>query len=216
MDKPLELSRAVYAPSRKTFGFLIKAIRAPEVYYKLASILVKYGIKPLYGITISMDKEQEILLYLDFSEVKVSLEEVIKNIRNVEEIKEVHFTSPILKGLLVDIIHFPITVFGEKVWIARESVLRGLFRGLRLKWGNAGKIFLYHQGVEVGKHIYSDYSKYASTTNEMLAMFSSLLRAVGWGIIEEIKQYGNSYIIRGRDSLECYLNKPSNEPCGYF
>jgi len=216
MSKSLELSRAAYAPSKKIFGFLIKAIGSPEVHYKLASILVKYSIKPLYGVIISINEEQEILLYLDFSEVKASLNEIVKNLRNVKEVREVHLIKPILKGLLIDTIHFPITVFKERAWIARESVLRGLFRGLRLKWGDVGKMFLYHQGAEVGKHLYNDYRKYVTSAHEMLTMFAAFLKAVGWGIIEEIKQYEDLYIIRGHNNLECYLNKPSNEPSGHF
>jgi len=116
---------------------------------------------------MSEDNVAEIMLVLDFS--------------NVECIK------PLLKGLLVDTYHFPLLVRGERACIFRKPVLRGLFRDIKKRLGKAGKIFLFYQGMEVGRNIFEDYRKYAKSNRELLALFAEVVKAVGWGDVEYIE-----------------------------
>ncbi|RLG73605.1 MAG: hypothetical protein DRO08_01605, partial [Thermoprotei archaeon] len=66
--------------------------------------------------------------------------------------------------------------------------------------------------------VHEDYRKIASSKKEILAIFSALVRATGWGIIEEISfnPLERTYTVKIGDSIECMMCKPSKEPSGYF
>lgn len=218
MKGVLDLSRIVFAPKKKLFGMVILAINKPEVNHMLADLLLKYNIKPLYTIIISKDDEIEITTFLDLSDAKTTSDKLVEEVLKIGDVKEVEVIKPLFKGLLIDTYHFPLTISGERACIFRKSILKGLFKDIKVELGEAGKVFLYYQGEEVGKSIYENYGKYAPLEEGMLTLFAELVKAVGWGIVEIV--YSNLiegiFTIRVYNSIECEFCETSNEPCGYF
>ena len=213
----LELLRITFMPERKLLGLLIVATNKPKVIYELSSFLVKHNMKLLYANIVTKNDEAELTVFLDISETKNMLEEIAKEIAKTENVKKVHIIKPIFKGLIVDTIHFPILLLGERAWIIGKSVSKGLFKDIKANFREAGKVFLYHLGVKVGKGLYEGYRKYVSSEKDMLILIPALAKAVGWGIIEEIKpRLFGRYKIKMYNSMECEICKPSKEPSGHF
>jgi len=167
---------------------------------------------------LSEDNVAEIMLVLDFSNAKISVEKIGKEILGVKGMHNVVCIKPLLKGLLVDTYHFPLLVRGERACIFRKSVLRVLFRDIKKRLGEAGKIFLFYQGIEVGRNIFEDYRKYAKSNRELLALFAEVVKAVGWGIVEYIETdfARKTFLLKIYECMECELCKSSKEPCGFF
>jgi len=218
MGKALDISRAVFSPGKELLGLVIKAANRPEIIQSLAGLLKKHGTKTMYIHAISAGEDLELMVYLDISKAKVKVEEIVKDVASAKGVKDASSFKPLFNGFIIDVVHFPVLALGSRAWIARESVLNGIFRDIKVALGDAGKVFLYYQGKKVGEDVYEDYRKIASSKKEILALFSALVRATGWGIIEEISfnSLEGMYTIKISDSIECTMSKPSKEPSGYF
>ncbi|RLG73326.1 MAG: hypothetical protein DRO08_02200 [Thermoprotei archaeon] len=216
--KPLELSRIIYSPGKKLFGVIINAANKPQVYSSIINLLAKYSILPTSLFLISEDNVAEIMWVLDFSNAKISVEKIGKEILDVEGVHNVKYIKPLLKSLLVDTYHFPLLVRGERACIFKKSVLRELFRDIKKRLGETGKIFLFYQGMEDGRNIFEDYRKYAKSNRGLLALFAEVVKAVGWGVVEYIETdfARKTFLLKIYECMECELCKPSKEPCGFF
>ena len=217
MGSALELLRMVYLPGRKLIGLLITAINRPEVLHNIASFLVKHNMKPLYTNIASLNDNIEITIFLDLSKTKTPINEVVKDISGLKDVKDVRVIKPLFKGLVIDTAHFPILLLSRRAWIISEAMSKGLFRDVKVEFGEAGKVFLYHLGIEAGKSIYRSYKDYTTSDEEFLLLTKALVKAIGWGIVEEFKPLPNgTYVVRIYDNIECAMCKPSKEPTGDF
>ena len=217
MGSALELLRMVYLPDRKLIGLLITAVNRPEVLHDLTSFLVKHNMKPLYTNIASLNDNIEITIFLDVSKTKTPINKVVKDISGLNDVKDVRVIKPLFKGLVIDTAHFPILLLGRRAWIIGEAMSRGLFRDVKVEFGEAGRVFLYHLGVEAGKSIYRSYKDYTTSDEEFLLLTKALVKAIGWGIMEEFKLLPNgTYVVRIYDNIECAMCKPSKEPTGDF
>lgn len=214
---PLDLLRMVFMPDRELLGFLMVVANKPEVMYELLSFLVKNNVRLLYANMVARDGEVELTVFLDVSEIRNTLEGIVKGIAKIENVKKVNVIKPVFKGLIVDTVHFPILLLKERAWVAGKSMSKGLFKDMKVEFGEAGKVFLYHLGVKFGEDLYEYYRKYVSSGKDMLTLIPFLAKAVGWGVIEEIKPllFGR-YRVKIYDNIECETCKPSNEMCGHF
>jgi len=216
--KFLNLSRIVSLPGRNVFGLVISGVNKPEIYVALTKLLAKYNVLPVNSLIVSRNGEVEITTFLDFTSSKISPKKLSEELKRIACIKNVEHIRPLSEGLIVDTYHFPLIVSGERACIFRKSVLKGLFRDIKEKFRDAGKVFLYYQGVKVGENVYEDYKKYVKTSRDILFLFAEAVKAIGWGIVEIVHADFNEkiFLIKLYESIECELCKPANEPCGYF
>ena len=217
LSSALELLRMVYLPGRKLIGLLITAVNRPEVLHDLTSFLVKHNMKPLYTNIASLNGNIEITIFLDISKTKTTINRVVKDISSLKDVKDVRVIKPLFKGLVIDNAHFPILLLGRRAWIIGEAMSKGLFRDVKVEFGEAGRVFLYHLGIEAGKSIYRSYKDYTTSDIEFLLLIKALVKAIGWGIVEEFKPLPDgTYVVRIYDNIECATCKPSKEPTGDF
>lgn len=216
--KFLDLSRIISLPGRNVFGLVVSGVNKPEIYVAIAKLLAKYNILPVSSFTNSSNGEVEMTFFLDFSSSKISFKKLSERLKRIAYVKSIEHIKPLSEGLIVDTYHFPLTVSSERACIFRKSVLKGLFKDIKEKFREAGKVFLYYQGVKVGENVYEDYKKYVKTNEEILFLFTEVVRAIGWGVVEAVHVDFDEkfFLIKIYESIECELCKPANEPCGYF
>ncbi len=216
-EKPLELLRATYFPNRRLAGLFIRCLNDPEVMHSLSRFLVEHNSKLIFVNIVSKNDEAELTAFLDVSESLKSIDEIAEDLMNANNVREVRIIKPILNGLLVDTIHFPILFMERRAWIISEALSKGLFRDFKMEFGDAGRVFLYHLGVDVGKSLYEIYRRFVSSEGEMFELIKALSKASGWGVIVEIRRsILGKYRIRMHNNIECEVCKPSKRPCGDF
>lgn len=96
---------------------------------------------------------------LDLTRAIVSIEKIIEEAKKLDIVKDIKIINPLADGLVADTFFFPLTIFKKRACIFRHSILKGLFRDIRLKVGEAAKVFLYHQGFMAGGSAYEDHIK---------------------------------------------------------
>ncbi len=216
-EKPLELLRATYFPNRKLAGLFIRCLYDPEVMHSLSKLFIEHNTKLIFANIVSKNDEAELTVFLDVSEALKSVDEIAEDLMGVNNVREIRIIKPLLNGLLIDTVHFSILFMGRRAWIIGEALSKGLFRDFKREFGDAGRVFLYHLGIDVGRRLYEIYRGYVSSEEEMLELIKALSKASGWGIIVEIRRSVlGKYRIRMRNNIECVVCKPSKRSCGDF
>ena len=213
----LELLRAIYLPGKSIVGLHIFCVNTPETIYGLSKFLVKHNAKLLYANILAKNGNAELTVFLDITDATEPIDRIVDEISSLDFVRKVSIINPLFKGLIIDSVHFPILLMGKRAWIVSGAVLKGLFKDFKESFGDAGRVFLYHLGVGIGRDLYETYKEYVSSSLDMLELIKAFSKALGWGIIEEIRllAYGK-YRVRVRHNLECEVCKPSNRPCGDF
>ena len=216
-SEPLELLRAIYLSSRDVVGLHIYCVNTPETISTLSRFLIKHNVKLLYANILAKNGDAELTVFLDVTDATESVDEIASEIESLDFVRKVSVMAPLFKGLIVDLVHFPILLMGKRAWIVGEAVLKSLFKDFKESFGEAARVFLYHLGVGIGRDLYETYREYVPSSLDMLELIKAFSKALGWGVIEEIKPtvYGK-YSVRVRHNLECEFCGPSNRPCGDF
>jgi len=215
--EPLELLRAIHLPERSIVGLHIFCVNTPKTIYGLSKFLVKHNVKLLYANILAKNGDAELTVFLDITNATEPIDRIVSEISGLDFVRKVSVINPLFKGLIIDLVHFPILLMGRRAWIVSEAVLKGLFKDFKESFGEAGRVFLYHLGVGIGRDLYETYKEYVLSSLGMMELIKAFSKALGWGIIEEIRPlvYGK-YRVRVRHNLECEVCKPSNRSCGDF
>ena len=72
--KPLKVSPIIYSLSKKLLSAIINAANKPQVYSSIINLLAKYSILPTSLFLLSEDSVAEIMLVLNFSNARISVE----------------------------------------------------------------------------------------------------------------------------------------------
>jgi len=182
---PLELLRAIHLPERSVVGLHIYCINTPETIYGLSKLLVKHNVKLLYANILAKNSDAELTVFLDITDATEPIDRIVSEISGLDFVRKVSVINPLFKGLIIDLVHFPILLMGRRAWIVSEAVLKGLFKDFKESFGEAGRVFLYHLGV--GRDLYETYKEYVLSSLDMLELIKAFSKALGWGVIEEIR-----------------------------
>ena len=208
-------SRILYIPNKKLFGYWMFLENIPGVLEKVSKVFASYGVNILKVIITTVERGADALFYCDLTDSSITEDELLKKLKKLREVKEVKLIKPIIKGLLIDDIHFPITISGERYILLRENSFRELVKGMRDELGTAAEAFLYYTGKKIGEEIWRDLDMYTMDIEEKLQIFKSMFKNNGLGIIE-INITTEASNVKVYDSLECKQGIGSKEPYSHL
>ncbi len=219
-----ELGNFVWEPNKYVVCFNMLFDR--EAQYKhgiltsLSKIFSDRGI-PILSIktTISIKENAvRLTLFADFAQRKNLLREVENHIRGLNYIKDIKVIEPLFNGITVDTTYTYLTFTGERAIVLRKPLFEGLIKGVREKFGESGKTFLYHVGFILGQKAYKTQSeivrKAHGSIKETVLFTEELFKQVGFGIlkISELDLLNKRATIEIHNSFECELFKGSKKP----
>jgi predicted hydrocarbon binding protein len=187
-----DIGRIIITGGRKIYGFAIEASYEKGVLRQVGALAEKYGVI-VRCIQISMPKPTDeiakAIVFIDFSQSKLSPEEAEKILKKQKFIKSVKLLKPIADKIVGDTHYFPLTTMDERALIFRKEIYEGIFKGVRSQFGTAGEAFLYYIGFEIGKRAYLSYSKLSGTEDfeALIATAKAINLTLGWSILKEAK-----------------------------
>jgi hypothetical protein len=138
---PLDLGRMVILNAgQKWYGLVLETSFEKSVVRRLARIAENAGILMRF-IQVSMaepsEKLAKTIVFLDFSNVSITPEEVLRLIRKQPFVKNAYLITPNPVRILYDNHFFPLVISGMRAVILRRKVYENLFNGIRERFGTA-------------------------------------------------------------------------------
>ena len=223
-----EIGNFVLEPNRYVVCFnMLFSEAALYVHGILASLSKIFSDRkiPILSVKTSISKSEKAIrltLFADFTEHKNLLGEVENYIRSLKHVRDIKVIEPLFNGLTVDTSYDYLTFTGERAIVLRKPLYEGLIKGVREKFGELGKTFLYHVGFVLGQKAYESHneliSKVCGSTKEALLFAKEIFRQVGFGVIVTLKPdfSDKTAIVKVHSSFECELFKGSKTTESHF
>jgi predicted hydrocarbon binding protein len=155
------------------------------------------------------------------------IDNIVKELRLVNEVKKVQTIRPISDDTIVDDSHFPPLIMGERALIMSRWFYESFIQGGYTKFGNIFSSWLYVIGSMIGKnafrfHLQRCYKQYDCSESEgisaMIKFATTLFKYLGFGIlkIEKLDLDKNEAIVRVHHSFECELFKENRKVSSHF
>jgi len=197
-SKALDIGRFIIDKYREIYGFMILAKNIPGSFYSILETFAKNKL----NIT------------------KVKPENIVEELRNNNNVLSIKSIEPVIEGIIVDTIHFPLTIGGRRAIVLRKPIFEALIKGFREKFGSVSEAFLYYIGYEIGKEALKSHYQMSVNKNseELVRLSEALFKAVGWGRLR-ILEYSSSdcfAIAIVEKSFECELAGKTNKPYSQF
>ncbi len=196
-------------PNRRIVYFSIVTENKPEVVDNIFEIIDNFRIDVSEAIVTTdfRTNEKRISFFADFSQSTIEdinlFTEIIKKTHGV---KAVQISDPLMTGVAIADIEFPITTFGglARAVVFPESWFGGIVRGIVKTFGTTGLFFLYEAGKEVGLEEGQRLKKFAANIEKLVEGFLKILKSLG--ILNPISyELINERLVRIKfvDCIEC-------------
>ncbi|MCS6783948.1 MAG: hypothetical protein RMI43_03540 [Candidatus Caldarchaeum sp.] len=220
MSKAIDSPRALLCGDREIYFFMVELKNEPGALMQVLSVFASYGINliNLYTTspTVETDKETvETNLAADFTNKPYSPEQISKSLNLLPVVKETRYFGKQLPNMVVDEVHFPLKLLGERVIIYRETSYTALIHGIRRQLGTAGEALLYHVGYNIGK---GSGQRLKTIIEGRLDMLPKYLRY--WMLLHNAARLTDIHIdfenkkalIRAEDNYECATGRNYGKP----
>lgn len=220
---PYEVGRFAYIPgSRPYIFYLVMGAGAPHVPGILEKIVRVFRDKgvPILQLKISAPTGGRggVIVIADLKGREDLAESLSKELSGVELVEKVYVIAPIINGISVDTLSFPLTLMGQRAVILRQPLYEGFIKGVWKQFGSAGAILLYLAGFEAGRLAYRDHARLTEDPSAQLALAQALFQMLGYGVLELVKvdDERREAVARVHDSFECELFRGAGEVRGGF
>ncbi len=209
----LNLGRVTHVPGKKLLGLFLTVENKPGALRSICDVIAKANINIIHILTSTPTHEATrattILMFLDITNSRISVEELVDNIQKLDVVHKIRTARPIAEGLLVDEFHFPITVNGMRAVIMILPMLEGLI-GIIQKHKEL-RALLWYQGLEIGIRVARMYKKMyrVSSLHELLRILTARAQSLGWAKVEIVKvnEFTKKIILRVYNNWECEIIK---------
>jgi len=203
-----DLFCSAYSGEGELCQFAIKIKNVPGAIANVANILFSKGINILHGFHYAYPDRNEAIwsFFADVKYLNKKIENLIKEIEELDTTLEVKFSRPIIDGLIVDNLHFPVMVLNERSVVMKVKTIAESFSRLYEKFSSGACFILYEMGKAAGEDkvriINETYSLDRLTT---LKMILAERIAKGWGIpeIERFDEEKLEVMITVQELFEC-------------
>ncbi|MCS7110537.1 MAG: hypothetical protein NZ956_03600 [Candidatus Caldarchaeum sp.] len=156
MENRVDSPRAILCGERELYHFVVELKDEPGALVQVLSVFASYGLNLVNLYTTESNYEArrettEVNLFVDFTGTRFSPEQVVKSLSLLNVVKQARYYGKQLPNMIVDGIHFPTTIMGERIIIYREYSYTSLIHGIRRQLGTGGEALLYHIGYNIGK-----------------------------------------------------------------
>ncbi|MCS7116698.1 MAG: hypothetical protein NZ896_04415 [Nitrososphaerales archaeon] len=202
--------------------FQVEIKNVADALAKVSTIIAKFGINIYSGfITAYPEKPEALFSFIaDTTQVSVTPEQLIEELKGLDVVLGVNLYEPKLKGFITDKLHFPLLALGERSLTFRVESLAEMFRRLYEVFGSAAAFILYQMGSTLGSDkVEKLRMSYNLSDEEVLKMILDERIAKGWCIPEliEFDKANSRVVVRVYELFECLPSKEKeNEAKSYF
>uniref|UniRef100_A0A7J3ZKD7 ACT domain-containing protein n=1 Tax=Fervidicoccus fontis TaxID=683846 RepID=A0A7J3ZKD7_9CREN len=188
------------------------------ILHEILGVISNSGffIRHLAHSEMSSNEVINVFVVLDLarSSPKISLEELVERLKGVDGVLEV---SPCGKyGKTVYTLKlFPLRVAGRRAIGLCYPTMCALTQGLEETLGKtAASLVAVHVGTAIGRAWYrlSQGVFSFSSVSDTIEFLRAQMAAIGWGLVEDYKVFGNKIAITIRDPWELEVSQSSEDP----
>ena len=214
---PKEVTGMLYRRNRVLAQISIEAKLLPEpgILARTASIMAEMNVRILSLTFTSRGNRRYITAFIDLTDSKHTLEELVKKLRQQEYTVRVEYSHAELPGLIVDKHCFPLETLGGEMraLLIPTRVFSRIFADLGRQYGESIWAIAYHQGKSLGELV-AKYvlKKFPAPSKKLVEVLAQLYSAYGWGRMEIVAP--DRVIIRDNFEVEGY--EKNDEPVCHF
>ncbi|MEM0349047.1 MAG: ACT domain-containing protein [Candidatus Caldarchaeum sp.] len=220
VQKPFDSPRVIYCGDRELYLFSVELVDRPGALAEAVAIFSTYGINIVSVYTTETNYREdrptvEVNIVVDLTGKNVSAEQLAKSLNLLTSVKRVTIVSKQLPNILVDELHFPLRVAGDRAVIYRDGAYGEMIQALRRQLGAAGEALLYHVGLNIGK---GAWKKIKEICGEKLHLLPKYIQY--WNLIHsaarithiEIDFEKKDFLIRAESVYECEIGRGHGKP----
>ncbi|MEM2952805.1 MAG: V4R domain-containing protein [Candidatus Bathyarchaeia archaeon] len=231
MENPLpslEIGRFFFLPGKKLGGLFVVAETGHGVLRQTLDFCAKNNAR-LKHLNLSMarntEEDKNFLIFLDLTDCNVPLERLAEKIKSIKAVKGVKAIRQQAEGFIADTVSNILLAGGERAIILRKTLCESFIRGIRERFGSAGEVFLYYNGLEMGmnaaeKHVEMGKEIGLTDSSQICkCMGAPIFTAVGFGqmAIEKLLLDPPYALAHVYDSFECQLApETQKKPYSHF
>ena len=215
---PWPFQRIYDMPGHKLLGLLITHDPNYKIGEDLVKILYGSGAYLISLLSTSRKEGEEDLAIIDLTNLTVDAESLKKDIRRIRGVIKIDEIEPVDEGLLVDYIHYPLTLLGGRALLLREPAISKIITKGYERFGEPFSIWLYYVGKDAGRAYYKSHVALLRDFNEdkVLKLSRYMFQLAGFGLLEHVSVNKDEVIVRVRDSMEVEVNSGSGRTCQFI
>ncbi|MBO3840065.1 MAG: V4R domain-containing protein [Thermoproteota archaeon] len=218
---PKDLLCLEYLPNAKVVEWSLKARNLPKIFPLALNTLAEKGVRFLSGFQ-SIDWNENTMMvggFIDLTNSKLKVEDMKNLLKSIDGVLEVNVSEQTFDGLVIDTLHFPLKVSGERSFTFRVETFGGILKRLYDKFGTGAAVILYEMGVAAGESkAKSIVKKYRLDKSKMLNLIMAERAAKGWCLAEVTEFSSKKVTLIVRELFEClpFQGKQENSVSQFF
>lgn len=217
---PIDSPRAIYCGDRELYLFSVELVDRPGSLAEVLAVFATYGVNIVniyttQSIYTDTSSTVEANIAADLTGKNVSSEQLAKSINLLNSVKRVTVVSKQLPNILVDELHFPLRVVGDRAVIYRDGAYGEMIHAIRRQLGTAGEALLYHVGFNIGKGAWKKIKEICGEKMHLLPKYIqywNLVHSAARIIHIEIDFEKKDFLIRAESVYECEVGRGHGKP----
>lgn len=180
--------------------------RTPGVFTKIFKTLYERRVRLFSGFyTVSREGDDVLIgAFIDISNSDARAKDIATDLESIEGVLEVNFSEERFSGLIIDTLHFPLLVSGERSFTFRVETFGRIAESLYEKFGTGAAVVLYQMGVSAGEDkARSVLNKHRASRLDVLKLILAERTAKGWCMAEIVEFNNGGATLIVRELFEC-------------
>ncbi|MEM2088552.1 MAG: V4R domain-containing protein [Thermoproteota archaeon] len=186
---PKEVLCTEQHPDAELIEISVKMRKTPGVFTNVVKTLYERRVKLFSGFhTVSREGDTVLIgAFIDISNSDAQARDIVKYLESIEGVLEVNFSEKGFNGLMIDNLHFPLLVSGERSFTFRVETFGRIVESLYEKFGTGAAVVLYQMGVSAGEDkVKNVLNKHRMSKLDVLKLILAERTAKGWCIAEVV------------------------------
>ncbi|MEM2050388.1 MAG: V4R domain-containing protein [Thermoproteota archaeon] len=203
---PKEVLCAEQHPDAELIEISVKMRKTPGVFTNVVKTLYERRVKLFSGFhTVSREGDTVLIgAFIDISNSDAQAKDIVKDLESIEGVLEVNFSEKGFNGLMIDNLHFPLLVSGERSFTFRVETFGRIVESLYEKFGTGAAVVLYQMGVSAGEvKVRNVLNKHRMSKLDVLKLILAERTAKGWCMAEVVEFNSEGATLIVRELFEC-------------
>ncbi|MEM3957688.1 MAG: V4R domain-containing protein [Thermoproteota archaeon] len=203
---PKEVLCAEQHPDAELIEIPVKMRKTPGVFTNVVKTLYERRVKLFSGFhTVSREGDTVLIgAFIDISNSDAQAKDIVKDLESIEGVLEVNFSEKEFNGLMIDNLHFPLLVSGERSFTFRVETFGRIVESLYEKFGTGAAVVLYQMGVSAGEvKVRNVLNKHRMSKLDVLKLILAERTAKGWCMAEVVEFNSEGATLIVRELFEC-------------
>lgn len=211
---PKEVLCAEYCPDSKLIEISVKIRNIPGAFTTVIKTLYERKVRLCSCFhTVSREDDTSLIgAFIDISHADVQARDIVRELESLDEVLEVNVSEKVFNSMIIDSLHFPLLVSGERSFTFRVETFGSIVESLYEKFGTGAAVVLYQMGVSAGEDKARNVlDKHRMDKLDVLKLILAERTAKGWCMaeVEEFNTKGATLVVR--ELFECLPFKGRKE-----